>query len=513
MNFWFALNHLTLSHLVLNPAAIIPLALLVPLIGATLIGLCGRYPNLREGITLTTALILFVLVCLLIKPVMAGVMPAQSWLEIFPGLSIAFSVEPLGLLFALIASFLWLITSIYAIGYMRGHHEINQTRFYICFALALTSVMGIAFSANLLTLFIFYETLTLSTYPLVTHAGTNEARKGGRVYLGILLSTSIALFLFAIIATWTLAGTLDFTAGGILSGTASNAVLGLLLLLFCFGIGKAALMPFHAWLPAAMVAPTPVSALLHAVAVVKAGVFTILKVAIYIFGMDELAALPMTDVVLYAATATVFFASCIAMTKDNLKARLAYSTVSQLSYIIVAAMLATSAAWIGGSMHIAMHAFGKITLFFCAGAILVASHKKNISELDGIGRVMPFTMLAFLIGSISIIGLPPTGGSWSKWFLMLGALEADKIFVLMVLMVSSLLNIAYLLPIPVRAFFSAAPHYKNAYEAVQETSATIHEAPAACLLAMAITSTACILLFFFPEPLYDLLLLIPGVQP
>jgi multicomponent Na+:H+ antiporter subunit D len=506
MNFWFALEHLTL-----NPTLIIPLALLVPLIGAALLVVCGRYPNVRESITLLTAVILFVLVCLLVKPLMSGQTPTQTWLEIFPGLAIAFKVEPLGLLFALIASFLWIITSIYAIGYMRGHHEINQTRFYFCFALAIASVMGIAFSANLLTLFIFYETLTLSTYPLVTHAGTEEAKKGGRVYLGILLGSSIAMFLFAIIATWSLAGTLDFTPGGILSGKASDGVLGVVLLLFCFGIGKAALMPFHAWLPAAMVAPTPVSALLHAVAVVKAGVFTILKVAIYIFGMDELVSLPMTDIVLYVATATVFLASCIAMTKDNLKARLAYSTVSQLSYIIVAAMLATSAAWIGGSMHIAMHAFGKITLFFCAGAILVASHKKNISELDGLGRIMPFTMLAFLIGSLSIIGLPPAGGTWSKWFLVLGALEADKIFVVVVLMISSLLNIAYLLPIPVRAFFSPASVKETATSG--DSAVSIHEAPFACLFAMAITSAACILLFFFPEPLYNLVVLIPGVLP
>lgn len=478
----------------------ITLAIVIPLIGALFIGLSGKRPNLRETFTIVTATLLFGLVCTLIEPVMAGEKLAMTWFEPLPGLPIAFDIEPLGLLFALVASFLWIITTIYAIGYMRGHHEENQTRFYICFAIAISSVMGVALASNLLTLFVFYEILTLSTYPLVTHAGTDKAKQGGRVYLGILISTSIAFFLFAIVATWSLAGTLDFRPGGILSGTASPLVLGGLLILFSYGIGKAALMPFHRWLPSAMVAPTPVSALLHAVAVVKAGVFSVLKVAIYIFGIDELSTLVASDVVLYIAAATILIASLVAMTKDNLKARLAYSTISQLGYIVAGAMLATSAGIIGSAMHIATHAFGKITLFFCAGAIMVACHKTEISQMRGLGRTMPFTMLAFLIGSISIIGLPPMGGTWSKWYLVMGSLEAEKMVLVFVLMISSLLNIAYLLPIPIRGFFSADP---------TQPAGPIKEAPLPSLIALAVTSMGCLLLFFYPTPLYELAASIP----
>ncbi len=263
--------------------------------------------------------------------------------------------------------------------------------------------------ATSLPSFIFYEILTLSTYPLVTHAGTEKAKLGGRVYLGILLTTSILFLLLAIIGTWYTTGTLDFRPGGIFDRSSTLAAAALLPL-FIFGIGKAAIMPFHRWLPAAMVAPTPVSALLHAVAVVKAGVFSVLKVCTYIFGFDLLGQLPTTEFLLYLAGASVIIASLVAMRQDNLKARLAYSTVSQLSYITVGALLANSAGALGGAMHIGMHAFGKITLFFCAGAIMVASHKTEISDMHGLGRRMPVTMAAFFIGSLSIIGLPPGGG-------------------------------------------------------------------------------------------------------
>jgi len=497
MNLWQAID----------PAMLIPLSIGTPLVGAALILLTGRFPNLRETVTLATSVVLFTLILSMAASVMSGDRPAQTWLTLFPNLSIAFEVEPLGLLFALVASFLWIITSIYAIGYMRGHNEDNQTRFFFCFALAIASVMGICFSGNLLTLFVFYEILTLSTYPLVTHAGTDAAKQGGRVYLGILLSTSIAFLLFAILMTYQIAGTLDFRPGGILSGQASSGVLGVLLVLFCFGIGKAALMPFHRWLPAAMVAPTPVSALLHAVAVVKAGVFSVLKVVIYIFGVDELAAIPLADVMLYVAAGTVLLASCIAITKDNLKARLAYSTVSQLSYIVVGALLATPAAAAGGAMHIATHAVGKITLFFCAGAIMVASHKKNISDMAGLGRTMPLTMTAFLIGAVSIIGLPPMAGTWSKWYLTVGALDAGHLAIVAVLMISSLLNIAYLMPIPIRAFWGRP----NGADGQSSEPVQIKEAPMPCLIALGVTSFCCLALFFYPQPIHELVNMIPGV--
>ena len=469
---------------------------LVPLIVALVISRLGRWPNLREAVTLTGAGLLFLVVLRLVWIFdEAGAVTLTLW-EMFPGLGMTFIAEPLGMIFALIASGLWIVTSIYAIGYMRGHHEKNQTRFYICFAIALSSAMGIAFAGNMLTLFIFYELLTLSTYPLVTHAGNNEAKAGGRTYLGILLFTSIAFLLTAVIWTWAVAGTLDFTAGGILDGKASPGVATALLVLYVFGVGKAALMPFHRWLPAAMVAPAPVSALLHAVAVVKAGVFTVLKVAVYIFGIDFLAGVASSRWLMYVAAATVLIASLVAMRQDNLKRRLAYSTVSQLSYIVLAAMLATPLAIVGGAMHIAMHAFGKITLFFCAGAIDVALHKKNISDMGGIGRAMPITMGAFLIASLSIIGLPPLGGLWSKWYIALGALQADEVAMVAVLMISSLLNVAYLLPIPIRAFFGKPA------DGAEITG--LKEAPLPSVIAICITAAGSVALFFFPEPLYRL---------
>ncbi|MEE4137495.1 MAG: proton-conducting transporter membrane subunit, partial [Desulforhopalus sp.] len=409
-----------------SPEVMLLLTILVPA-GAVLgILAADRSPNVREGVTIVASLILIALVTSLYNLLSSGAVVELPGPELFPGLSLSFSIEPLGMLFSLAAGYLWLVTTVYAIGYMRGHEEENQTRFYACFAVAISSVMGIAYADNLFTLFIFYEVLTLSTYPLVTHAGTAKAKQGGRVYLGVLLTTSILFLLLAIVGTWFSAGTLDFVAGGIFPAEVPTGVTGTLLVLFIFGIGKAAIMPFHRWLPAAMVAPTPVSALLHAVAVVKAGVFTVMKVCVYIFGLDLLNRLPTTEVMLYLAGTTVILASIVAMRQDNLKARLAYSTVSQLGYITIGALLATSAGVIGGSMHIAMHAFGKITLFFCAGAIMVAAHKTEISQLRGIGWQMPITMIAFFIGSLSIIGLPPTGGTWGKWFLMMGALDAGK---------------------------------------------------------------------------------------
>ncbi len=475
---------------------LIILALVIPAVGAGLIALTSWQPNLRETVTLVTAATLFGVVMMILGRVMDGEQLMTGSFQIVPGLDLAFNVEPLGMLFACVASGLWIVNSIYSIGYMRGNNEPRQTPFYMCFAVAIASTLGIAFSANLFTLFLFYEVLTLSTYPLVTHKGDDNARAGGRTYLLILLGTSMVLLLPAIIATAMIAGTLDFTPGGILAGKTDKTTVAILLALFMFGIGKAALMPMHRWLPAAMVAPTPVSALLHAVAVVKAGVFTAMKVVIYIFGIDLLAGTGANEWLIWVAAASLLAGSLVAMTKDNLKARLAYSTVSQLAYVVLGASLATGWGVIGGSMHIAMHAVGKITLFFCAGAIYTAAHKTEVSELTGLGRAMPFTFMAFLIGSLSIIGLPPFGGLWGKWYIALGALEAGQLLIVAILMISSLLNIAYLLPIPFKAFFGESQGRK---------SDGIKEAPLPCLIAIGLTSFGCLILFFFPGPILELL--------
>lgn len=459
--------------------------------------------NLREGSIIIAGLVLLLLNNQVYTDVVAGLAPTSGEFPLLASFSLKLSAEPIGVVFGLLASFLWVVTTVYSIGYMRGHHEINQTRFYTCFAIAIAGVMGAAYADNLLTLFVAYEVITISTFPLVTHAGGDDARKAGRVYLGILMYTSIAFLLPAMVWTATAAGTMDFVPGGVLADAGfSNGATAVLLALFVFGIAKSGIMPFHRWLPAAMVAPTPVSALLHAVAVVKTGVFSVLKIVTYTFGIDTVASSGAAYWLLPVTAFTVIAASIVAFTKDNLKARLAYSTISQLSYIVMAALLATVMSVSGGVLHIVMHAFGKITLFFCAGAILVALHKSEISKLDGIGRKMPITMGAFFIGAISIIGLPPAGGVWSKLLIAGGSLDTGSIIWVSVLMLSTLLNIAYLLPIPLRAFLRPDP------DLAPGESATLQEAPFACLWAIVLTAISCVLLFLYPQPLTDLIGLI-----
>jgi multicomponent Na+:H+ antiporter subunit D len=519
----------------MSAETLIPIAIFAPLVGMVLIVLSGEErPNQRDAMMVLTSIVTFAAVAGIVPEVDAGGRPRVELLEIVPGLPIAFEVEPLGMLFGLIASFLWIVTSFYGIGYMRGHHEQKQTRFFACFAVAIAAALGVAFAANMFTLFVAYEVLTLSTYPLVAHHQDHEGQRGGRVYLGILLTTSICLQLIAIVWTWVAAGTLDFTAGGILAGRVQGPELAILFFLYMYGIGKAALMPIHSWLPAAMVAPTPVSALLHAVAVVKAGVFTVLKVAIYIFGLEHLLETGVSQWFVYVAGFTIIAASCIAITKDNLKARLAYSTVSQLSYIVLGAAVATPFAILGSAMHIAMHAFGKITLFFCAGAIMVATHKTKISQLNGLGRRMPFTFFAFFLGALCVIGAPPLGGIWSKWHLLMGAYDGGQIIAVAVLLLSTVLNIAYLLPPVVRAFLlppkaepdhgdgSAAGHGGGHGEGHGEGHGDapgdhgsdhrgddrgrgIREAPALCVVPLSLTALGCLILFFLAEPLFGLL--------
>ncbi len=480
----------------MSSEATLLLALFIPLASTFFIVANHACPDWREGATLLSSLLLLGTVASLLPDVLAGGRPTVHLFEFVPGLTLQLTVEPLGMTFAGVAALLWPLNSLYSIGYMRGNHESHQTRFYACFAVAIASAIGIAFAGNLLTLFVFYEALTLSTYPLVTHKGTPEAMRAGRLYLGILLGTSIGFLLLAIVWTWQVAGVLDFTPGGILAGKIEGPAVAILLALYMFGIGKAALMPFHRWLPAAMVAPTPVSALLHAVAVVKAGAFAVMKVVVYVFGVDFLSTTGASQWLMWVAALTILLASCVALAQDNLKARLAYSTVSQLGYVVLGAALATSMGVIGGSMQIAMHAMGKITLFFCAGAIYTATHKTEISQMDGLGRAMPFTFGAFLIGALSIVGLPPLGGSWSKWYLLAGTADAGQWAMMAVLLISSLLNVAYLLPIAARGFFAPSTH---------DNEAGIREAPLACVVPLCLTALGCVLLFFSADALYTLL--------
>lgn len=464
----------------------LPVVVALPLLGAAAVLLLRRNVNIRDTASVVSGVALAAAVLSLWPAVNEGIrFELWTWL---PGFSFAFALEPLGLLFATIAAVLWPVTSLFSIGYLRGSHESHQTRFSVFFALAIAAAMWIALSANLITLFIGYEVLTLTTWPLVAHQGGAAARRSGRTYLVLLLSTSIGLLLPAIAWTWSLAGSTEFRPGGLLAGHGGTAVLTVLFMLYLFGIGKAALMPLHRWLPAAMVAPTPVSALLHAVAVVKAGVFAILKVSVYVFGLDTLSTSGAATPMMWVAAVTLLTAAVIALRSDNLKMRLAYSTVSQLAYIVLAATLARDLAVSGGALHMVTHAVGKITLFFCAGAIYIAAHRTRVSELDGLGRAMPWTFGAFGLAALSIVGLPPFGGMWSKWLILLGAADAGQLVMMVVLLGGSLLSMAYLLPIPVRAFLRPAP------------SEHLHgEAPVTLVLPLTLTALACVALFFGAE--------------
>jgi multicomponent Na+:H+ antiporter subunit D len=468
------------------------LAILVSLVGSGLIIASSRNPNLREGWTILISLAKFAIVASMVPTVLSGNKMVYTLIELFPGIEIKFRADAFGVFFAVTASFLWIITSLYSIGYMRSLNEHSQTRYFAAFAIALSATIGIAFAANLVTLFMFYELLTLVTFPLVTHKDTPEARQAGRKYLAYLLGTSIAFQLFAIVLTYTFAGTLEFSEGGILRGAAPPLVLTLIYFLFIAGFAKAAIMPLHSWLPTAMIAPTPVSALLHAVAVVKAGVFSILRIIFYIYGVDLMSSLNLGILTAYFVSFTIIVASLFALTQDNLKLRLAYSTISQLSYVILGAALLTTSGMIGGIMHIAVHAFSKITLFFCAGSIYVASHKTNISELSGIGKKMPLTMLAFTVGSLSMVGVPPVAGFISKWYLLLGSAEAHNMLLIIVLLSSSLLNAAYFFPIVCKAFFEEPAETFDGEE--------IKEAPLFVVIPLILTAIGSIILFFYPQP-------------
>jgi multicomponent Na+:H+ antiporter subunit D len=412
---------------------------------------------------------------------------------LLPGLSFTLRADALSMLFALTASFLWILTVFYSAGYMRGLKEHAQTRFNACFALALFGAIGCAFSDNLLTLYLFYEIVSICTYPLVAHHQDEESYAGARKYIVYLTTTAKGLILPAMVLIYVLSGTLEFATDvhtGILPASAHNGVIIGLYICCLLGFAKNGVMPLHNWLPSAMVAPTPVSALLHAVAVVKVGVFCTVRVMLYVFGVDLMHRLNLGIFTAYFVSITILVGSVIALSKDNLKARLAYSTVSQLSYIILGVALLTPTAIQGGLVHIANHAFSKITLFFCAGAIYVATHRKNISELGGLGRAMPWTFGAFAVAALSMIGAPPVAGFITKLYLLVGALDAGSIAIVVVLVVSTLLNAAYFVPVVYHGFFGRPT--------VQDLAHPPHEAPLAMVIPLCLTALISLLLGLFP---------------
>lgn len=467
------------------------LTLIVPLFAAAAIYAVGRMPDVRETLTMIATIALFVLTLSMAMRVGQGDPPSLVLAKPVSGLEISFRLEPLGALFALMASVLWAANSLFSIGYMRGRREGNQTRFYVCFALAMFGVMGVAMASNLFTLFIFYEVLTFSTYPLVAHKGDEAAHRAGRIYLGVLVGASMLLFLPAIIGIQFTAGTTEFVPGGLLANRIGTTVGSLLLALIVLGAAKAALIPVHSWLPAAMVAPTPVSALLHAVAVVKAGVFVILKVSAFTFGPDLMSEMPATQWLLWLAAATMVIAGFVAMGKDDLKLRLAWSTIGQLAFVTSAALL--PGAFAAGGLHMVTHAFGKITLFMCAGAIYVATGATRVSEMSGLGRRMPVTFACFLIAALSVTGLPPFGGMWSKFLLITASFSAGQWITAAAMIVSSFLSLFYLAPIAIRGLLppSGDPAPPDFIRPGGAPGLTV--APAVA------TALACLALFFLAE--------------
>ncbi len=472
-------------------SAIPILAIVISSGAAILIGLFGnRVRYLNEGVSLGAAVIKFALVYSMYTSVMAGTIYICNPVALLPGVDFSFRVDPIGVYFAFLSSLLWIVTTIYSIGYMEALNEHARTRYFLSFAVCVASTIGIAFSGNLLTFFIFYEILTFATYPLVVHTQTKEALDAGRKYLAYLMSGGIVL-LFAIITTYIMTGTLDFADGGILAGSAPVDTLRILFILFMIGVGvKTAIMPLHAWLPAAMVAPTPVSALLHAVAVVKAGAFGVLRVLFYVFGFDLTQEIGMGPFLAAMAAITIIIASIIALAQDNLKMRLAYSTVSQLSYIVLGAALLTPAGLLGGIAHMMHQAFMKITLFFCAGAIFALTGKKLISEMHGTAEDMPYTWAAFTIGGLGMIGIPLTCGFVTKWYLLVGSLQADAWVYIAVLLTSALLNAAYFLPPVYHAYFSPKTVART-HEHIQTTRPWIR----LCLVGPPVCTAAAVIIF------------------
>lgn len=471
------------------------LPLVITFLAPFAVYLFRKNPNTREAVSFAAAALSFITVASMIPAVLDGSIWTYHLVTFFPGVSLKFAVDGLSLIFAVVATFLWFFATSYNIGYMRSLKEHAQTRYYFCFAVAIFGAVGVAFSGTIATLYLFYEVITVFTYPLVAHHQDTEGYHGARKYLVYLMGTSKMFLLPAMIMTYVLCGTLDFNLGDISRGmfppTADPTLVTITYFLFIFGLAKAAIMPLHNWLPSAMVAPTPVSALLHAVAVVKAGVFSVSRIMLSCFGVDLLANLSLGLITAYMAAFTIVVASIIALTKDDLKARLAYSTVSQLSYIIIGVAMLSPMAVKGGLLHIAHHAFAKITLFFAAGAIYVATHIKYIPHLDGLGRKLPFTFGAFAVAALSMIGVPPVCGFVTKWYLANGAIGIHQYILLLALLASTLLNAGYFVPVIYRAFF------RPAAEGVDHSH--FKEAPLVMVAPLCLTALISVALGLFPN--------------
>ncbi|MDR2008052.1 MAG: monovalent cation/H+ antiporter subunit D family protein [Alphaproteobacteria bacterium] len=486
---------MTLNHLILT-------IVLLPVLGFIISLRLKKQPNIREGLNLGIAILNFLLSLVAYNKFANGEVAYFQIIVVNSYLYLGFYSEKITMIFAVMVNFLWIISMVYTIGYMRGNNEKHQGRFFAFYCLSIAFTLGVAFSSNLLTTFLFYESLTLATFPLVAHKINAESRHNVKVYLSILIGTSLVLFLPAIIITLIYLGSLDYTLGGLFirQENINIYMVFLLLFMFTFGVAKTGIMPVHKWLPAAMVAPTPVSALLHAVAVVKSGVFVFIKIIIYIFGIDYLSAfihmMFSVNWLLVIPCITIILASLVALYQDNLKKMLAYSTIAQLSYMVLGVLLLSNAGIISSVFNILAHAFAKITLFFAAGSIYVIAHKDKISQLSGIGRKMPITMVAFSIAALSMIGFPLTGGFIGKWFLLEGIWESQQSWVVFVIIISTVLNALYFLPVIFKAFFEKYPTEPNEHALKKSLPMDI---------AMTMTAICVLMLFILSDSFINIL--------
>lgn len=474
------------------------LVVVIPLMAAAAAALLRNRPRVRDWSVTLAGIAQVIALLLMTSAVVEGDRPTLTVLSFLPDAPIAFRVDPLGMLLLLTASLLWVLTTVYSIGYLRDSAA-SLTRFHILVALTISATAGVAFSANLITLYLFYEAMTIATYPLVTLTGTKEAAAGGRRYLSYQLGTGIALFLPAVILTYTQTGSFAFTPGGVFDAEPTGWLPILTYLLFLFGIAKAAILPAHAWLPAAMVAPVPVSALLHSVAVVNVGVFTVFRVVLDVFGQDAVASLGLGRLTLIATSVTILVASLVALRLGNLKEILAYSTIGQLSYMVLGMVLLNDAGATGGALHLLGHSVSKITLFFAVGAIAVGTGATRVNELRGLGQRMPLLLGAFAIGAASIVGLPPTVGFVTKYFLFIGVVEAQQWIVLGVLGASTVLSATYYLRL-VRTSLSPVPQVDDGRSVPGRAPRSGRPVPTEMLVPMVITAVLTFLLGVIPGP-------------
>lgn len=463
-------------------------SVLIPVIGAVVISripeASARARNLAAFVSVTAT---FLVVVAILLRVLDGQIVEFMLVSLVPGLELFFSVDPLGIIFGITASTLWIFAIVYSMGYMAK--QPRQRRFFLCFVISMSATMGVAFAGNLFTLYIFFEYLTLATYPLVIQSQTEEATRSGIKYIAYCFGGG-GLILFSLIILQGEVGHVTFAPGGILGDTVGEPRFLLTLVFFMVFLGfgtKGAVMPFHSWLPAAMVAPAPVSALLHAVAVVKSGVFGMTRVLYFIYSPDILVELNVINIIAAMLIFTILAGSILALRHTIFKMRLAYSTISQLAYISLGALMLTPVGFFGGIIHIMNHAMLKITLFFCAGAVIKITGKTDVRELNGIGKRMPITMIAFAIAGLGLIGVLPISGYLSKFYLLTGALDADRLLFIGVLLISSLLNAMYYLPIVISAFFR---------EGEFERSKDL-EAPLTMLVPILLLAVICVALGLF----------------